>query len=64
MDNDNYEDEYPGFEYTATEIRAFSFSRNTFLIWLHKRQLLHFKPDDAAAFRKWLLLHRVWDFSI
>lgn len=52
---------YPGFEYKAGELSAFTFSVGIFIISLKNGNITHFEPKDTAAFEQWLLQHEIRD---
>ncbi len=52
---------YPDFDYTATELSAYTFSVGVFIISLKSTNVVHFTPDDVEAFEKWLIKHHVRD---
>lgn len=52
---------YPGFDYTAGELSAFSFSIGIFIIALKNGGMAHFEPKDEVAFELWLQHHKVRD---
>lgn len=62
MDTEN--NQYPEFEYMATELSAFSSSVGTFVISLKSGTIVHFTPKDTEDFKAWLLVHRVRDISV
>lgn len=46
---------YPGFPYDATELGAYIFSINIFIISLKgKVQLVRYECDEPLLFKKWL----------
>jgi hypothetical protein len=52
---------YPGFEYKAGELSAYTFSVGIFIISLKNGKMTHFEPENAAMFEQWLQLHKVRD---
>ena len=47
--------QYPGFEFKAADLAAFSFSCDTFFIALKgKTAIIKFSPDDIENFTNWL----------
>lgn len=52
---------YPGFDYPATELSAFTFSIDFFIVALINGKTVKFVPEDPADFERWLVCHRVRD---
>lgn len=52
---------YPGFNYTAGELSAYTFSIGIFIVSLKDGSLVHFQPGDPAAFEHWLIAHKIRD---
>lgn len=52
---------YPGFEYAAIELSAYTNTIGIFIISLVNGDIVRFTPDDADDFEKWLLRHGVRD---
>ena len=52
---------YPGLEHNVGALSAYIFSDvlDLFIISLKNGDIIHFQPDDAAAFEQWLQEHRV-----
>lgn len=55
------EDSYPGLKPKASELSAFAFAMDIFIISLKNKELVRFTPDDPKRFRAWLNTHRVRD---
>lgn len=54
---------YPGFNYKAVDLSAFSFSIDTFVISLKNGRIIHFVAEDINAFKKWLEKHGIRDID-
>ncbi|OSZ81932.1 hypothetical protein CAP35_01280 [Chitinophagaceae bacterium IBVUCB1] len=54
---------YPAFPYHASELSAFLFSIDTFIVSLKNGQIIHFVADDADAFKQWLYEKGVRDIN-
>jgi len=52
---------YPGFPHPATELSAFTFSIDFFIVGLINGSTVHFVPEDPADFERWLVSHKVRD---
>jgi hypothetical protein len=52
---------YPGFSHAATELSAYTFSIDFFIVGLINGETVHFVPEDPAAFEQWLISHKVRD---
>lgn len=57
----NESDLYPGFPYPAGRVKRFAQSNQFFTLLIKDADVLHYEPDDADAFRQWLIAHRVPD---
>ncbi len=54
---------YPTFPYQASELSAFLFSIDTFIVSLKNGQIVHFIADDADGFKRWLYEKGVRDIN-
>lgn len=54
---------YKGLHHDANELSAFLFTIDTFILSLKDGSIIQFKPDNAEAFRNWLVLNKVRDCS-
>lgn len=52
---------YPGFDYNAEELSAYTFSIGIFIISLRVGKTVNFEPEDAAGFEQWLQQNKVRD---
>lgn len=55
------EDSYPGLKHKASELSAFGFVWDTFILSLKNKELVRFIPDDPKRFRTWLTAHGIRD---
>ncbi len=55
------EDSYPGLKQKASELSAFGFAWDTFVISLKNQEIIRFVPDDPKRFRQWLNEHSIRD---
>ncbi len=54
---------YPAFAYKASELSAYSFIIDTFIISLKSGDIVHFVADDADDFKQWLYKQRIRDIN-
>jgi len=54
-------DNYPKFDYKASELSAFSFCIDTFIISLKNGLIIQFVADDTKKFKDWLANHKIRD---
>lgn len=59
IENNNY----PGFNYEASELSAFLLSLDVFIIALKDGGTINFIPENIEDFRKWLLNLSVRDIK-
>lgn len=57
------ESNYPGFNYKVTDLSAYSFSIDTFIISLKNGGIVHFIAEDANDFKIWLSQYGVRDIN-
>lgn len=50
---------YPGLIPSSSEIKKFVEASDIFTILLISGEVIHFKPEQGATFRNWLLLHNI-----
>lgn len=55
---------YPDFDHPASQLSAFSLCIDVFIISLKNGEIVKFKPDDVAHFKKWLYRFRVRDIEL
>jgi hypothetical protein len=56
--NDNF---YPDFDHPTSQLSAFDFCIDMFIISLKDGKIVHFTPDNFKAFRDWLTANGVRD---
>ncbi|MDN3692299.1 hypothetical protein QWZ06_08490 [Chryseobacterium tructae] len=61
MDNEHIL--YPDFDHPASQLSAFSFCIDIFIISLKNGEIVRFKPDDIAHFKKWLSRFKIRDIA-
>ncbi len=54
---------YPGFNYHATQLSAYVLSIDTFIIALKDGGVTNFTPQDVPDFTKWLTKHKIRDIK-
>jgi len=54
---------YPGFDYTANQLKKFLATREFFTILLISGEIIHFFPDNVETFYQWLLENNVTDMK-
>jgi hypothetical protein len=57
------ETNYPGFNYKATDLSAYLFSIDTFIISLKNGRIVHFVVEDDNDFKIWLTQHGIRDIN-
>lgn len=57
----NVESRFEGFDHPIDAVVKFLATTEFFTLMLKNGEIVHFSPDDPAAFRKWLRGHRVPD---
>lgn len=57
-------DEYPGFEYPASELSAFALAVDTFVISLKNSRIICFCPGEFDSFKMWLTTNGARDISV
>ncbi len=50
---------FAGFDHDATELSAYIFSIDTFIISLKNEEIIRFVTENPDDFQKWLEYHRV-----
>ena len=55
------ENTFPGFGHKATELSAYLLGSGIFTMTLKTKHIIHFTPQDVAAFKAWLDAHKVRD---
>ncbi|RDC55352.1 hypothetical protein DU508_17415 [Pedobacter chinensis] len=55
---------YPDFDYTASQLSAFSLCIDIFIISLKNGEIVKFKPNDIAHFKEWLNHFKVRDVAV
>jgi hypothetical protein len=55
--------QFPGFPYTSSEISAYLFTANTFILSLKNGRVEHFITEDIIGFQNWLQAHKIRDIS-
>lgn len=53
------ENTYPGFGTPVSELVKFVYVLGSFIIVLKTAKIIHFRPEDAKAFHKWLLENNI-----
>jgi hypothetical protein len=56
-------DYYVGFNYRADQISKFKATVSLFTVLLKTGEIVHFDPDDPAAFRQWLVDNGIEDIK-
>lgn len=54
---------YTGLDYPATELSAFIFTIDVFIIGLRNGSVIQFSPEDIEGFKQWLLANSIRDIS-
>ena len=54
---------YPGFDHAASQLSAFIFSFDVFIIGLKNKDIIQHRPEDPKDFLKWLREHKIRDIS-
>jgi len=54
---------FPGFAHKASELSAYMFSIDTFVISLRSGEIISFVAPDPALFRQWLTAHGIRDIT-
>ncbi len=54
---------YPEFVHHATELSAYIYSADTFIIALKNKEVIRFVADDADEFIAWLTHHGIRDIK-
>lgn len=55
---------FAGFEYEPTEIRKFLQTYGTFTLMLTTGAIIHFQPEHALDFLRWLNHHEIEDIRM
>lgn len=54
---------YPDLDYPASQLSAYSFSLDLFVISLKTEEVIRFKPDDVEQFKLWLEKYGIRDIN-
>lgn len=57
--NNTLPSRFAGFGHDATELSAYIYSADTFIISLHNQNIIRFVTEEAAAFQQWLQHHGI-----
>lgn len=52
---------YPDFEFSASELSAFSAANDFFTLSLTNGSIIHFSPNNKDHFLTWLIAHKIRD---
>jgi hypothetical protein len=55
---------YAGFEHQSTEIRKFLQTYGTFTLMLRNGAIIHYQPEHALDFQRWLNHHQIEDIRM
>ncbi|MBL7718952.1 MAG: hypothetical protein JNL72_08960 [Flavipsychrobacter sp.] len=55
---------YPEFDYAASELSAYIFSVDFFIISLKSTKMIAFSPKDIDGFKNWLNKHEIRDIRV
>jgi hypothetical protein len=55
---------FAGFEYPSAEICKFLQTYSTFTLMLRSGDIVHYKPEQATDFQRWLNHHKIEDIRV